>query len=670
MTTPMRSIGALCESREIQSERLAAEADDRDKRQRLDSLARAAANGLFAGKKPSRRMGPAHARQEQPDLEAALWLPFNAARHERPGLHYRRGQRTARRADLEGEASDRRARHLLRRQDRREEMGADVQRLPYATSSPTGSAGRPWPATPKTSASMPTRTGGFLVLLRRRDRQNHLAAPIDGRVRPRHRLRRPHRQRPDVSTRAWFSWASSTAVGAISAIGVNRFFAFDGKTGDVVWIVRNARPCFAAPITRIPSSPSSTANGCSFPAAPTAVCTPSRCAPASASGVIRARPASSIPSPVVDGNLVYIAHGEENPEGAAAGLGRVVCVDASKVVNGKPALVWEYKKGIRFGLSSLALARRQALHSRRRRQALLLRRQERRQMAVEVQLRHDCPRRAVDRRRQDLYFRDQLQVPHHQAEGRRQRAGRGRNATPSTSRTSRAPAASSNRIARRRSSTAGSTSPAATRSIASATAAKPNGQLACRNPTEEPARGRRRPGRSTANLSGGNHRGAGRTAEFELRAYNAKGQLLKEREDRSEVEFAAADACPRERRFSRRRSTPPSTPPPARSPSIPRNRARSVTWKRRSARSPAGPASAWLRRSPISRTSRMVPIGATPSGWVEYAGQVPRRRVEGAGRHEVEGALQSQHRPAAAVCACPGLHHRARRRPAIRSKPT
>ena len=62
------------------------------------------------------------------------------------------------------------------------------------------------------------------------------------------------------------------------------------------------------------------------------------------------------PSPVVDGNLVYGAHGEENPEGGS--LGRVVCVDGSKVdaKTKKPKLVWEYRRSNRFGLSHPALA--------------------------------------------------------------------------------------------------------------------------------------------------------------------------------------------------------------------------------------------------------------------------------------------------------------------------
>lgn len=44
-------------------------------------------------------------------------------------------------------------------------------------------------------------------------------------------------------------------------------------------------------------------------------------------------------SPVVQGSLVYIGQGEEN-EGETT-QGRVVCLDGSKVTNGKPALVWK-----------------------------------------------------------------------------------------------------------------------------------------------------------------------------------------------------------------------------------------------------------------------------------------------------------------------------------------
>lgn len=60
------------------------------------------------------------------------------------------------------------------------------------------------------------------------------------------------------------------------------------------------------------------------------------------------------PSPVVDGDLVYFAHGEENAEGGARG--RVICVDAGNVTSGKPKIVWDFRKGVPFGLSSLGFA--------------------------------------------------------------------------------------------------------------------------------------------------------------------------------------------------------------------------------------------------------------------------------------------------------------------------
>jgi outer membrane protein assembly factor BamB len=58
------------------------------------------------------------------------------------------------------------------------------------------------------------------------------------------------------------------------------------------------------------------------------------------------------PSPVVVGNYVLCAHGEENPEGGE--IGRVICVDASKVKDERPELVWQFRDGSRFGLASPA----------------------------------------------------------------------------------------------------------------------------------------------------------------------------------------------------------------------------------------------------------------------------------------------------------------------------
>jgi outer membrane protein assembly factor BamB len=44
-------------------------------------------------------------------------------------------------------------------------------------------------------------------------------------------------------------------------------------------------------------------------------------------------------TPVVDGNFVYIGHGEENPDNNIQG--RVICLDASEVKGGQPKLVWQ-----------------------------------------------------------------------------------------------------------------------------------------------------------------------------------------------------------------------------------------------------------------------------------------------------------------------------------------
>jgi outer membrane protein assembly factor BamB len=54
-------------------------------------------------------------------------------------------------------------------------------------------------------------------------------------------------------------------------------------------------------------------------------------------------------SPVVDGNFVFIGHGEENPEGTQ--LGRVVCLDASQIKDGQPKLVWK-RDGLKIKFAS------------------------------------------------------------------------------------------------------------------------------------------------------------------------------------------------------------------------------------------------------------------------------------------------------------------------------
>jgi outer membrane protein assembly factor BamB len=66
------------------------------------------------------------------------------------------------------------------------------------------------------------------------------------------------------------------------------------------------------------------------------------------------------PTPVVDGNMVYVAHGESSLAGGQ--LGGVVCLDGSKMDPAhkgpipRPKKVWEYSRSTRFGLSSLGYA--------------------------------------------------------------------------------------------------------------------------------------------------------------------------------------------------------------------------------------------------------------------------------------------------------------------------
>jgi outer membrane protein assembly factor BamB len=54
-------------------------------------------------------------------------------------------------------------------------------------------------------------------------------------------------------------------------------------------------------------------------------------------------------SPVMEGSLVYCTHGEENPD--VGEKGRVICVDAASVTDGRPKLVWE-AIGVTAGLAS------------------------------------------------------------------------------------------------------------------------------------------------------------------------------------------------------------------------------------------------------------------------------------------------------------------------------
>jgi outer membrane protein assembly factor BamB len=143
------------------------------------------------------------------------------------------------------------------------------------------------------------------------------------------------------------SWGNQTR-------GANRFAAFDGKTGDLVWWgetpSRIRGTYYSSPVIAVIGGQRLLITGGAdgylhaFKVRTGELLWSYRFAV----GVING-------SPLVDGNLVYCHHGEENPEGGP--LGRVICVDASKIdpKTKTPKLVWEYKRGKRFGLASAAL---------------------------------------------------------------------------------------------------------------------------------------------------------------------------------------------------------------------------------------------------------------------------------------------------------------------------
>ncbi|VTS06679.1 PQQ-like beta-propeller repeat protein [Tuwongella immobilis] len=136
------------------------------------------------------------------------------------------------------------------------------------------------------------------------------------------------------------------------ARGGCRFYAFDAKTGEVVWV---SDPCGTINNTHNSTPVVATINGERLLIAGAAdgtvvavqVHTGKKVwAYPMTSGVVNG-------SPIVNGTMVYVGHGDENLVGG--GGGAFICLDASKIENGKPKLVWEYKKNnTRFGLANPA----------------------------------------------------------------------------------------------------------------------------------------------------------------------------------------------------------------------------------------------------------------------------------------------------------------------------
>ena len=133
----------------------------------------------------------------------------------------------------------------------------------------------------------------------------------------------------------------------------NRFVAFDGGTGEVVWWAETpysiSGTYYSNPVIAVVNGQRlMVAGGADGYVHAFKVRTGERVWSYQFSdGVVN-------PSPVVDGNYMWICHGEENPEGGP--LGRIICLDMAKMTNDKPTLVWEKIYGKRYGLASPALA--------------------------------------------------------------------------------------------------------------------------------------------------------------------------------------------------------------------------------------------------------------------------------------------------------------------------
>lgn len=135
----------------------------------------------------------------------------------------------------------------------------------------------------------------------------------------------------------------------------NRFVAFDGKTGQVVWWADTGNPLrgtyYSSPVISVINGQRLLITG-------------------GADGYLHAfkvRTGEKVwsirfgvsvinGSPIVDGTRVYCTHGVGNPGGGA--IGKVLCVDAAQIdpKTHQPKVVWQYQKGHRFGLASAALA--------------------------------------------------------------------------------------------------------------------------------------------------------------------------------------------------------------------------------------------------------------------------------------------------------------------------
>ena len=248
---------------------------------------------------------------------------------------------------------------MLRRQDRQADLGAPVQRLPHRHR-----------LQPARLDDPDRRPGNRERLLPRHRRGTCFCFDKDGKVVWQRQLTEEFGRVTGYGGRIVSPIFDSglVIVGMVNASwgdqarGRNRFVAFDGKTGEVVWWSSPPRNCAtnpsyrsAARTTRTRSSRSSTASGCSSPAGPTGTLHAFKVRTGERVWSYRFSAGVVNPSPVVDGNLVYISPRRGEPRGRHPRPGHLPGRLAGRRTRSR-SWSWEYRRSNRFGLSSPALA--------------------------------------------------------------------------------------------------------------------------------------------------------------------------------------------------------------------------------------------------------------------------------------------------------------------------
>ena len=353
------------------------------------------------------------ARQLRPGAKAkgnVVWTaPFGgavvAAGHGRPHVHH---QGLRRRADRG------RTGRLPRREDRQEAVGEPSQRLPHGhrvqpprldhARPPTRPPGTSTPTPPPATLLCLDKTGK-IVWQRQLTEEFGRVTGYGGRI-----------VGPIFDSGLVIVGMVNSSWGD-QARGGNRFVAFDGKTGEVVWSADTGLPIkgtyYSNPVVAVISGQRLLITGGGDGA-----CTPSRSAPARRCGATRSAPGPSTLARSWTATSSTPPTARRTPRAGPSAASSAWTPSQVDPKTKKPKLVWEYQQGAAVRAGVAGHGRRPAVRAGRQRRTVLLRRQDR-QTALEVPLRHRGPRGPARRRRQALHLRREGQAVDHHARRRR-----------------------------------------------------------------------------------------------------------------------------------------------------------------------------------------------------------------------------------------------------------